>query len=91
MSTMTMLLIAWGALTALLVVLLIYRSTLTIKEDDQLFLDEAEAHMQAEQAELLSRMNRITPMIKLLGICSGALILVIGGLWVWQGIAQSHL
>jgi len=91
MSTMTMMLIVWGVLTAFLVVLLIYRSTLTIKEDDQLFLDEAESHMQVEQAELLTRLNRIQPMIKILGFCSGALILVIGGLWIWQGIAQGQL
>ena len=35
-----------------LIVLLIYRSTLTMHEDDQLFLDEANSHMQEEQTEL---------------------------------------
>jgi hypothetical protein len=35
------LLIAWGIVTAILIILLIYRSTLTMKEDDQLFLDES--------------------------------------------------
>jgi heme/copper-type cytochrome/quinol oxidase subunit 2 len=38
MSMMMMLLIAWGVLTGMLVLLLIYRSTLTLHEDDQLFL-----------------------------------------------------
>ena len=42
MSPLVMLLSAWGVLTAILIILLIYRSTLTMQEDDQLFLDEAE-------------------------------------------------
>ena len=40
---------------------LIDRSTLTMQEDDQLFLDEAESHMEQEQAErFLSKVNKIT-------------------------------
>jgi len=35
------LLIVWGALTVVLIILLIYRSTLTMQEDDQLFLDDS--------------------------------------------------
>jgi len=88
---MTILLSVWGALTALLIVLLIYRSTLTMQEDDQLFLDEAESHMQLEQTELLNKMNRIQPMVRLLGACSGILIVIIAGLWIWTGISQTHL
>ena len=91
MPLMTMLLIVWGVLTGALVILLIYRSTLTIHEDDQLFLDDAESHMQAEQTELLHRMNQIQPFVRLLGIASVALIAVIGGLWIYQGIMQNHL
>jgi hypothetical protein len=53
MSLMTILGIAWGAFTAVLVLLLIYRGTLTMHEDDQLFLDTAEDHMQQEQQALL--------------------------------------
>lgn len=91
MSLMTILLSVWGVLTAVLVVLLIYRSTLTMHEDDQLFLDEAESHMQIEQTELLAKMNRIQPMVRLLGACSGILILIIAGIWLWTGLNQSNL
>jgi len=88
---MTILLTAWGVLTAALIMLLIYRSTLTMHEDDQLFLDEAESHMQIEQTELLAKMNRIQPMVRLLGACSGILILVIAGLWLYAGLNRSNL
>ena len=88
MSPMVLLLIAWGVLTGILVVLLIYRSTLTMHEDDQLFLDESESHMQAEQMEIMQKVNRISPYVKVLGAVSGGMILVIAGLAIYQGLHQ---
>ena len=84
MSLMTMLLIAWGVMTGVLILLLIYRSTLTMHEDDQLFLDDSESHMQAEQTELLARMNKLTPLVRLFGALSVLLIMTIAGLALWQ-------
>jgi hypothetical protein len=91
MSIMTVLLSVWGVLTGALIILLIYRGTLTMHEDDQLFLDDSESHMQAEQTELMHRMNRITPMVRLLGAASALLVLVIAGMWIWQGVMQNSL
>ena len=87
-STLTMLLIVWAGLTTLLVVLLIYRSTLSMHEDDQLFLNDSESHMQAEQTDVLRRLNRLTPAVRLLGAASGLLIVVIAGMWVWEGLSR---
>jgi hypothetical protein len=84
--SMVWMLIVWGSLTAILVVLLIYRSTLTMQEDDQLFLNESDTHMATEQAEVLSKVNKITPLVKVLGGISGAGILVIAGMFVYQGL-----
>jgi hypothetical protein len=81
---MTMLLIVWGVLTVILILLLIYRSTLTLHEDDQLFLDDASANLRAEQEELQLRMKRVTPYVRILGAASGLLILFIAGMAVWQ-------
>jgi hypothetical protein len=83
---MMLLLIGWGVLTAILIVLLIYRSTLTMHEDDQLFLNESDTHMQVEQTEILAKVQRITPLVKLLGALSGAMIVVIVGMFVYQGL-----
>lgn len=82
------LLIVWAGLTTVLVVLLIYRSTLSMHEDDQLFLDESESHMAKEQEELIQKMNRLSPYVKLLGAASVSLILVIGGLWLYEGLTR---
>jgi len=90
MSMIMILLIAWGVLTAILILLLIYRSTLTLHEDDQLFLDDASATMRAEQEALQVRMQKITPYVRILGTVSGLLILVIAGMAVWQKINQPY-
>jgi len=63
-----------------------YRSTLTMHEDDQLFLEDSNSHMEIEQRELLVKVNRITPIVGWLGATSGLLILVIAGLWIWRGL-----
>lgn len=88
MELMTTLLIVWGGLTAVLIILLIYRGTLNMHEDDQLFLDEAESHMAKEQQELLSRMNRLTPWVRIFGACSALLIVVIASLFVYGRMTQ---
>ena len=84
MSSLIGLLIVWGVLTAILIILLIYRGTLTMHEDDQLFLNESDTHMEQEQAEVLSKVNKIGPYVKVLGAVSGVLILVIAGIYLYQ-------
>jgi len=78
----------WGVITAVLIILLIYRSTLTMQEDDQLFLGESESHMEKEQIEIMAKVNKITPLVKWMGAASGLLLLVIAGLAVYQGLQQ---
>ena len=85
---MIALFIAWGSFTAVLIVLLIYRGTLTMHEDDQLFLDSAEDHMQREQQELIGKMNRITPWVRVFGAGSVLLIAVIGGLALYNNMTH---
>lgn len=86
MSMLMWPLIIWGVLTGVLVVLLIYRSTLTMHEDDQLFLDDSASGMAQEQAEIMAKLNKVTPFVKWLGAASGALILVIAGMAIYQGL-----
>ncbi len=86
--SMLILLITWAALTTVLILLLIYRSTLTMHEDDQLFLDDRESQMRTEQGENLRRINRVTPFVQVLGAASGLLILVIAGMWLYNGLVQ---
>jgi hypothetical protein len=85
---MTTLLMIWAVPTVVLIFLLIYKSTLTMHEDDQLFLDDAESALAQEQAELMQRMDKIQPYIRGLGVLSGVLIVMIFGLWIYNGISN---
>ncbi len=87
-SMLTTLLMVWGGLTAVLIVLLIYRGTLVMREDDQLFLDQSESHMQQEQQEIIARVNRVNWPVRILGGASGLLILVIAGMWIYEGLTR---
>ena len=89
MSPMFGLLVAWGILTGVLIILLIYRSTLTMHEDDSIFLNETESQMHKDQMEVLVKMKRLTPIVKVLGALSGVMILIIAGLFIYQGLNGS--
>jgi len=89
MTPMYILLVAWGILTGILVILWIYKSTLTMHEDDSIFLNESESQMHKDQVEVLAKMKKITPILKVLGALSGVMILVIAGLFVYQGLTSS--
>jgi uncharacterized membrane protein YjfL (UPF0719 family) len=89
MSPLYALMVAWGILTGILVILLIYRSTLTMHEDDSIMLNETESQIQKDQVEVLAKMRRITPIVKVLGALSGAMILLIAGLFIYQGLTSA--
>ena len=84
LTTMVMLLIVWGSITLVLVVLLIYRSTLTMHEDDQLFLGTGETQLQEEQTELLKKMDKLQPFVRVCGAASVMLLVVMAGMWLWD-------
>jgi len=80
------LLLSWGLITVALIALLVYRATLSTKEDDQLYLNKAEVSMMgSDQAVLISRLNRLGKPIVALAILSGILLLASASLWVWIG------
>jgi hypothetical protein len=80
------LLIAWGVVTAIFLILIAWRSVLSSHEDDQIFIDAAEEHMAREQRELISKINKLSPPILTSGITSGVLLLLIVGIFVYQGL-----
>lgn len=83
------LLVAWGLITIVLVALLVYRATLSTKEDDQLYLNKAEVDMMGtDQAILIARLNRLSKPIFALAILSGILLLASASVWVWIGFSN---
>jgi hypothetical protein len=83
-STVILLLIAWGVVTTVLVLFLIYRSTLETREEDQIFLGPAEESMANEQRVLVARIEKLSRPITALIVLSGALLVASAGVWLWQ-------
>ena len=84
LSALSTVLLLWGVVTTALAVLLIYRSTISMKEEDQLFLDSAQSNLEREQQEVRTRLARLTPYTAILSVTSGLLLVATAGLWVYQ-------
>jgi multisubunit Na+/H+ antiporter MnhB subunit len=78
----------FGLFAVGLILLLIYKSTLTMHEDDQLFLDEANSHMQEEQTELPTKVNRLTIPVRVFSIGSGVFLLAFLALLIYQKLNE---
>ena len=78
--------VVWGIFTVGLIILLIYRSTLTMHEEEGLYLDDANSHLQQEQTELLVKVNRLTIPVWIMGTGCGVLLLVLAGMFIYQGL-----
>ena len=89
-NTLAYLLMIWGAITAVLVVLVIYGNALSTREDDEIYLNKTEESMMAnEQRTLIGKMTRLARVITVLAIMSGVFLLASAGVWVWIGLYQS--
>jgi hypothetical protein len=80
------LLVAWGIVTAIFVVLLIWRSLLESHEDDQIFIDSSGDRMAKEQRDLVQKINTLSRPIMATGVTAGGLLLFIAGFWLYQGL-----
>jgi hypothetical protein len=82
--TLTVVAVIFGVFAIGLIILLIYKSTLTMHRDDQLFLDDASSHMHEEQTELLAKVNRLTIPVRVFSIGSGIFLLVLVAMLLYQ-------
>jgi hypothetical protein len=85
-SLLSALWVFWGSVTVALAGLLIYRSLVAMKEEDQLFLDTAEWQLEREQRAILTQLRKLAPLIRILAVVSVALLALIAGIWIYRGI-----
>jgi hypothetical protein len=76
----------WGVVTAVFLALLLWRSILTTREDDQLCIEPGAEHMAQEQQQLIAKITRLSKPIITSGITAGLLLLVIAGMWLYEGL-----
>jgi hypothetical protein len=67
--------------------LVVYGNTLSIREDDQLYLNKAEqAIMGSEQRKLIGQMWWLKRLIYVFAAITAVFFLASAGLWVWIGL-----
>lgn len=84
MSAIPIMLIVWGVVAACFLALLAYRGQLTRYEEDQLFLNGGETHEQNEQNEIIRKVNKIGPAIRVLGFAAAAMTVGIVGIFTYD-------
>jgi hypothetical protein len=82
MDVLRVLVIAWGAVGAVLLVLLGYRGTLTRYEEDQIFLNDAVSVESQEQGEIQRKLVKIRPFLVAMVWTIGVLTAVILGMFI---------
>ena len=81
MEMLRILVIAWGAVGAALLVLLGYRGTLTRYEEDQIFLNDAVSMESQQQSDIQRKLLKIRPSLVAMVWTIGALTVVILGVF----------
>ncbi len=84
--------LTWAVVSAALVVVMIYRATLTQHETDQLFLGDEESlcNQHVEHDRIMKRVNRIRPLCQGLTGATVVMSALIAGIYVvemWPQVA----
>lgn len=69
---------AWGVVTFGLGLLLVYRATVAMKEEDILFLNPAEASLVEGQNQIQRQLAQLRPYLLGLGVVSASLFVAMG-------------
>ena len=79
----------WGVIFLVLVALMLYRGVIGRNEETELMVDQAEHAFADEQREISERIEKLSTPIRYLSITAGVLLLVIIGVWLYQGLQNS--
>ncbi len=82
------LLVGWMAVTAVFFLIWIYQAMVGLHEDEQLFIDESEAHLAKEQSEVFQQMDRLRPYFLGSLVASVVLGVTTFGAWIFQQLSQ---
>jgi hypothetical protein len=78
----------WGVCVLFLVALKLYTWRLNRDEDDQLVLDDAFNRVKAEQDEIIAKVKKVEPLVRLAFWLFVAASLFVAGYWLWD--AYTH-
>jgi hypothetical protein len=84
MGAIPAMLVIWAVVTVSFLVLLAYRSQITRYEEDQLFLSGSNNNEEREQHEIVRKVNRIAPLIRIFGGATTIATFSVVGLWLYD-------
>ena len=88
-GVLAILLMVWGAVTAALIVLVIYGNTLDNHQDEEFYVNKKEEEfMGGQQKILVAKMERLKKVIFSLAVVSGILLLSSATIWVYIGLTR---
>jgi len=88
-TLLLILLVLWGIVALCLIGLLVYRGVVGRNEEIELMVDQAEHRFVEEQRAISGQLERMDAPIRYLSILAGVLLLVIIGVWIYQGLQSS--
>jgi hypothetical protein len=89
MDSIPLLLIIWAAISACFLGLLAYKGQLTRYEEDQLFLTDIRPNEQELQGEIVRKVTKIQPFVRVFGVASAVMTAGIIGIFTFD--AWQHL
>jgi hypothetical protein len=89
MDAVPALLIVWATVAACFLGLLAYKGQLTRYEEDQLFLSDIRQNEQHLQTEIVRKVTKIQPFVRIFGIASAIMTAGVIGIFTYD--AWQHL
>src|ERR1700730_16571260 len=89
MEAIPVLLIVWAAILACFLGLLAYKGQLTRYEEDQLFLSEGVSHQQQLQTDIVRKVTKIQPFVRVFRVAAALMTAGILGILTYD--AWQHL
>jgi hypothetical protein len=80
--------LVWGVVLVAYIAVRLYVMGLSRDEDDQLVLQDSLAHVGAEQASIVSRLNKVEPIRRSLMWCVIGMTLIVIGYYVIDMVRQ---
>jgi hypothetical protein len=88
LSALEIVAVVWGIVTVSYLVLFLYRALVGRKEDDTLYLSEAEVRLEEAQHKFMQQITRLDTYAHRLGAVALTMTVVVTGMWVYS-VAQN--
>ena len=80
----------WAVVTVVLIALSIHRSIFIMREQDTLFVSEAERATKATYTATMQKLQRLEKVLKIFSFAAGILTVLVAALWLYGKLYLYH-